>query len=359
MNIFIKCNNDLITNILDKNYKEIRSVKGNYLDINLNNECYIIFSILDKKSEIIRLSNLLTSLEVVYDNKKDKLEVNILSESYGNVKVIKLKDEKNLFFRDDKEKVINILLPKDYNKDKKYGLILMFDSQNIYDLNNVGKYTTLNDPFGGWQVDNTLSIVREKYNKEYIVVGIEDADKYRATELTPSSRDYEFKDILKEVGEENLLDGEMDSFDDFINETLFPYIFNEYNIDLNEIGIVGASSGGLASYYIGLKNYLKYKFIFTFTPATGFIKDESLNKFYSKIDFNKSLPLIYYFQGKKGMLEELLFNVNKNLIDNLLKSGYKNELIDIYLEESYDHNEISWRFAFNYFMDVYLRKCGK
>ena len=29
-----------------------------------------------------------------------------------------------------------------------------------------------------------------------------------------------------------------------------------------------------------------------------------------------------------------------------------------YIEESYDHNEVSWRFAFNYFMDVYLRKCG-
>ena len=30
-----------------------------------------------------------------------------------------------------------------------------------------------------------------------------------------------------------------------------------------------------------------------------------------------------------------------------------------YIEESYDHNEVSWRFAFNYFMDVYLGKCGK
>lgn len=358
MNLKIKCNNELITHILNENYQEIRIEKSNSFNINLNSDCYLYFDILDKKSEIIRISNLLTSLEVIYYDDKEKLEVNIDSNNYGEVKVVKLKDEKNLFFREDKEKVINILLPFNYDKNKKYGLIIMFDSQNIYDLNKVGKYTSLNDPYGGWQVDSTLSIVKEKYLKEYIVVGIEDADKYRATELTPSSKIYEFKDILKDLGEENLLNGEMDHFDDFINETLLPYIFNEYNIDLNEIGIIGASSGGLASYYIGLKNHSKYKFIFTFTPATGFIKDESLYEFYNKIDFNKSLPYIFYFQGKKGILENILYEVNKDLINNLVKSNYKKENIYEYIEESYDHNEVSWRFAFNYFMDVYLRKCG-
>ena len=359
MNIKIKCNNELITHILDENYEEVRIVDSYSIEVNLNKDYYLFFSILDKKSEIIRISNLLSCLEVKYLDDNKKLEVNINSNNYGEVKVVRLKDEKNLFFRDDKEKVINILLPFNYDKNKKYGLILMFDSQNIFDLNKVGKYTLLNDPYGGWQVDCTLSVIKEKYNKEYIVVGIENADKYRATELTPSSKKYEFKDILKDLGEENLLDGEMDYFDDFINETLFPFIFIEYNIDLKEIGIVGASSGGLASYYIGLKNYLKYKFIFTFTPATGFIKDESLNKFYRNIDFNRNIPYIFYFQGKKGFLENILYEVNKDLINNLVKSNYKKENIYKYIEESYDHNEISWRFAFNYFMDVYLRKCNK
>ena len=359
MNIKIKCNDEFITHILDENYKEIRVEKSNSFNVLLDRDYFIYFSILDKKSEVIRLSNLLTSLEVKYFDDKEKLEVNINSENYGEVKVIKLKDEKNLFFREDKEKVINILLPFNYDKNKKYGLILMFDSQNIYDINKVGKYTLLNDPYGGWQVDSTLSIVKEKYGKEYIVVGIEDADKYRATELTPSSKIYKFKEILKDLDEESLLDGEMDHFDDFINETLLPYVFNEYSIDMNEIGIIGASSGGLASYYIGLKNYLKYKFIFTFTPATGFIEDESLFEFYKNINMNDKLPYIFYYQGNKGFLENILYEVNKDLINNLVKSNYKKENIYEYIEESYDHNEVSWRFAFNYFVDVYLRKCGK
>ena len=81
-------------------------------------------------------------------------------------------------------------------------------------------------------------------------------------------------------------------------------------------------------------------------------------EFYNKIDFNKSLPYIFYFQGKKGILENILYEVNKDLINNLVKSNYKKENIYEYIEESYDHNEVSWRFAFNYFMDVYLRKCG-
>ena len=59
------------------------------------------------------------------------------------------------------------------------------------------------------------------------------------------------------------------------------------------------------------------------------------------------------------ILENILYEVNKDLINNLVKSNYKKENIYEYIEERYDHNEVSWRFAFNYFMDVYLRKCGK
>ena len=61
--------------------------------------------------------------EVNYYDDKEKLEVNIDSDNYGEVKVVKLKDEKNLFFREDKEKVINILLPA--NKSPALPLIII------------------------------------------------------------------------------------------------------------------------------------------------------------------------------------------------------------------------------------------
>ena len=74
---------------------------------------------------------------------------------------------------------------------------------------------------------------------------------------------------------------------------------------------------------------------------------------------NDKLPYIFYYQGNKGFLENFLYEVNKDLIKNLVKSNYKKENIYEYIEERYDHNEVSWRFDFNFFMDVYLRKCGK
>ena len=359
MKIYIKCDDNFKVNILDANYNFIKQVSDKIINIELENDEYIKIYVKDKESELIRLSNLISELEVIYNESKDKLEVNLFNyneSNYGEVRVVTLKDEKNLFFRDDKSKVINILLPKDYSNEKKYGLLIAFDSQNIYDAKKVGNYTSKNDPYGGWQVEATLSKTKDVYNKEYIVVGIEDCDKYRDIELTPSSRNYKFKDILYELEETSLLKGEMEYFNDFINETLFPYILSNYNIDLDEVGIFGASSGGLASYYIGLKNSSKYKFILTFTPATGFIKDESLKDFYGKIDFNSRLPFIFYFQGKKGWLEELLYTVNIDLIKNLVDSNYSKDLIDEYLEESYEHNEVAWRFSFNYAMDVYLRR---
>ena len=46
------------------------------------------------------------------------------------------------------------------------------------------------------------------------------------------------------------------------------------------------------------------------------------------------MSYIFYYQGKKGWLEELLYNVNIDLIDNLIKSNYSKDLIDEYIEEN-------------------------
>lgn len=341
------------------------NLKLNEIEIDLTKFKYLTFKFDNESSEIVVLSNNISKLILEYNKTTKKNDIYLEHfniDDYGKIEIVKLKDEKNLFFREDKEKTINILLPKDYDKDKEYGVIIMFDSQNIYDLNKVGNYTKKNDPYGGWQVETSLSILKEKYGKEFIVVGIENADKYREIELTPSTKLGKFKDVLLDLHEENLLKGELDYFGNFINETLMTYIQNKYNIDFNEVGIVGSSCGGLASFYLGLRDHLKYKFIFTFTPATGFIEDETLRKFYRKIDFKKNknqLPYIFYYQGKKGKLEELLFKLNSNLIPLLIEEGYPQELIDEYIEKNAEHNETMWRYGFNYAINKYIENRGK
>jgi len=355
---------NVIINLMNDNYNIEEKVKlnNNQIDIDLCKYKYLSFDFNDKSSEIVILSKNISKLVIKYNRKIKKYNINLEVNNcydYGRVESFTLKDEKNLFYRSDKKKNINVLLPSNYSKDKKYGVIVMFDSQNIFDLSKVGNYTLKNDPYGGWQVETSLKRISELFTKEYIVVGIENADEYREIELTPSQSLGKFKDIVLSLNDENLLNGHLDCLGDFINETLLPFIDNKYSIDNNEIGIVGSSCGGLASYYLGLRDYKKYKFIFTFTPATGFIEDETLRKFYKTIDFKKNknnLPYIFYYQGKNGELEELLYNLNKNLLSVLFEEGYPYKLVEQYIEKSAEHNETMWRYGFNYAIIKYIEK---
>jgi hypothetical protein len=66
------------------------------------------------------------------------------------------------------------------------------------------------------------------------------------------------------------------------------------------------------------------------------------------MDMSKNLPYFFFFQGRKGNLERQLYTLNTNLIDTMLECGYPKELINTYIDTGLNHNEISWRYAFNY-----------
>ena len=105
--------------ILDINYNLIRTInldiKKDKIEIDYNNDCYLYFMFDDKKSEIVRLSKNIFRLVLKYNEKtkSNDIYLDVNNYKYKEVKVLTLKDEKNLFFREDKEKIINILLPKD------------------------------------------------------------------------------------------------------------------------------------------------------------------------------------------------------------------------------------------------------
>ena len=156
-------------------------------------------------------------------------------------------------------------------------------------------------------------------NKEFFVVGIDHTDYLRTNELiTPSS----FGKLRDEgLFSEEEKEGYIDYLDNFINETLLPYLTSNYSIDINNIGISGSSMGGMGSHYIGLKNLGKYKFILSFTPASALVTDLAWLEFYKKLNFKENidkLPIFYFFQGNNGELENLLYEGNKELINNLI-----------------------------------------
>lgn len=316
-------------------------------ELNENKVSYLYFSNENKfHTEIMKISPNIKKLYIRYNELtksymcfyEDNLSTNIV-ENYT------LKDEKNLYYREDKSKDIFVLKPADYDCNKQYNLLIMIDGQNSYNINNVGNYTTKNDPYGSWCIDESL----KNLEKDYIVVGINNAEAIRENELMAGNS---FGPIYRDLVDINFV-GYIDQLDCFINETLLPFIYNKYNINKNTIGIGGSSCGGFASQYLGLKNLGLYKYILCFTPASALYQDETWKKFYKQLDFinNQSkLPYLYFFQGKMGNLEKLLYNGNINLVNNLIECGYKKELITEYIEPRYNHNEVAWRYVFNYFI---------
>ena len=303
------------------------------------------------KTEVVIISENTDEVAIVYNRKKKAYYISIIDTNnyYNKAISVTLTDEKNLFFRKDKSKIIDIIVPNNYSKDKKYGLLLMFDGQNLYDKTVSGNYTDKNDPYGSWQVDVSMSMLNKNTDLEYIVVGIEHTDMLRTNELltAPTFGILRNKELLSEP--ERI--GYIDHLNDFINETLLPYMLANYNIDLNNIGISGSSMGGLGCHYIGLKNLGKYKFILCYTPASALVVDSAWINFYNRLDFKNNLeklPLFYFFQGINDDLEKILYQGNINLTKNMVNAGYPKELIKEYIEPNAMHNEVAWRYAFNY-----------
>ena len=344
-------------NVLDKDYKLNKKLlldfknRESFYNFESNDTFFYLENDNGYKTEIVIISKNTEEITLRYNYKKKRYYISIVDTNhyFQNAISVVLRDEKNLFFREDKSKKIDIIIPKNYDKNKKYGLLLMFDGQNLFDKENSGNYTDKNDPYGSWQIDVSMSMLNKTLGMEYIVAGIEHTDYLRTNELiTPTSFGR-----LKEEGlindEEKI--GYIDHLDDFINQTLLPFLTSNYSIDLNNLGISGSSMGGLGCHYIGIKNLGKYKFILSYTPASALIIDEAWDAFYKQLKFSENvekLPLFYFFQGKNDELEQLLYYGNLNLTNQLIKNGYPKELIKTYIEESAMHNEIAWRYAFNY-----------
>ena len=359
LKIIKKCSwRKVYINVLDKNYQLNKKylLKFNnsctYVEFNLNKDCYYYLeNEKDYKTEIIIISKNIDEVYLEYNCKKKKYYVYLVDTNnyYNDASSVILRDEKNLFFREDKSKKIDFIIPKNYNCSKKYGLLLMFDGQNLYDKKLSGNYTDKNDPYGSWQIDVSMSMLNKKLGEEFIVVGIEHTDILRTNELiTPASfGNLKSQDLLADY--EKI--GYIDYLDSFINETLLPYITEKYSIDLSKVAISGSSMGGLGCQYIGLKNLGKYQFILCYTPASALIEDSAWNNFYKKLNFkinSDKLPIFYFFQGRNDDLEKLLYEGNLNLTSMLIENGYPEKLIKTYIEESAMHNEVAWRYAFNY-----------
>lgn len=334
--------NKEIKEVLENNCVEI---SANELDENSS----IVFYNDSFKTDLYLIANVDIGIEYKYNKKLKKYLTYIFNphnKEIGKIDTYTLIDKKNLSYRRGK-KIINVFVPNNYDSSKKYGLLYFYDSQNLF--RNTPTYTKKNDPYGGWQLDEVLSI----FNKDIIVVGIENADRHREFELSFKAKDESYATIFE--GEPScVIDGKLELLLNFVHETLHPFIKNTYSVDEENIGVGGASCGGLAAFLTGVSHPKRYKYVLAYSPAFLLYADKYWKEFFKNMKFEK-LPKIHIYSGANDQLESFIYDSTKAFKPQLVAHGYDEEKIKETYVQEFPHNEVAWRLILPTSFDYLLK----
>lgn len=273
------------------------------------------------------------------------------TENYGKVEYTTLTDAKNLTYISGGKKKISVYTPSGYTKSKKYGVLYMFDSQNLYIAAN-GSDAEKNGSPERWAVDVAVTNLVKNGSDGVIIVAVDDADGYRDQELTMSLK----FGTLTSLGDPqygSFRNGKLDELGNFMKETLMPWVKSKYSVDTSreKTGIAGSSSGGLAAYYLGLRDNDLYGYIGAFSPANGLFTAGDWTRFYKSKDFSAGKPKVYVYCGKNDKdLEDMLLPETKRIKSGLKAVGFNADDITENYVDGGTHNEVYWRIAFTEFL---------
>lgn len=242
----------------------------------------------------------------------------------------------NLEYSTGYKKPIYIWTPSDYSPKKKYSVLYMTDGQNLF-----GNLETMSG--NEWECDETVLSYMKNGGDGIIVVGIDNSNNKRDSELTPMIG----KISPKHKGE-GFDNGTGDVFSKFVVDTVIPYV--EKNYSTNSIrGITGSSSGGIEAFYIGIENPDKFDYIGAMSPAFLLFEESTWQTYLSKFDFKnaKDLPKIYFYSGNfNDGLEPTIYPLSVAMQGILEKKGYPKELMKTAFDNDANHTEIFWAIYF-------------
>lgn len=273
------------------------------------------------------------------------------TENYGKVEYFTLKDAKNLQYIANCNKKISVYTPSGYNANKKYGVLYMFDSQNLYAAATGAQPSS--DSYGSWAVDVAVTSLVKNGRDGVIIVAIDNTDGHRDSELTMSQS---FGTLTNLADNSDFYNGKLDELGNFLKDTVIPFVQSRYSVDTSrdKTGIAGSSSGGLAAYYLGLRDNDIYGYIGAFSPANGLFKSDSWTRFYASKNFSAGRPKIYAYCGvHDNNLEDMLLPATKEII-KLTSYGFSAADITENYVENGTHSENYWRIAFVDFLSKML-----
>lgn len=255
-------------------------------------------------------------------------------EKEGTIKQVNLEYSKGY------NKRITIWTPVGYDandKDKKYSVLYMTDGQNLFG-------TDENCSPNEWEVDETVLSYMQNGGDGIIVVGIDNANAKRDSELTP-----DIGDVIPKYNNGGFKNGTGQAYADFVVDKVIPYVEQNYNT--NDIrGIAGSSSGGIESFYIGMEHMDKFDYIGAISPAFLLYDKNTWSTYLSKFDFTDSskLPRIYFFNGnsKYDSLEQELYPNAVAMQGWMEEKGYPSSLMKTVVDKDATHNEMFWAIYF-------------
>ena len=277
------------------------------------------------------------------------------AESYGTINTVTLNDSN---FPSGKK--VHIYTPSGYDNSGKteYGVLYMFDGQNIFVSN--GSYVC--SAGSSWAVDRAITSFMNNSNEGIIVVGIDNGNANRDSELT-MSLDFGELTALGSPQYGSFSNGILDEMGDFITDTVMPYINDNYAVSSarEKTGIAGSSSGGLGAFYIGLRERELFGYVGAFSPATSLFYENAWQRFLSGLNLSEINQKMYIYCGKNAdELENMLYSTTgteattDTLRKLLTEVGYNGNNIKEYYWDGANHNETYWRIAFMDFLSFAL-----
>ena len=287
---------------------------------------------------------------------QSKMEmVELIDSSKFEGKIYRIENFSTKFI---KPRTVDIWVPTNYSRDKKYSVLYMHDGQMLFDAS-----TTWNKQ--EWMVDDVLSKLTSinKIN-EVIVVAIwnipviRHADffpKKPLLDLTQAEQKLIFEEAHKLNYQFNLEDINSDNYLKFIVKELKPFIDNNFSVftDADHTAIMGSSMGGLISMY-AICEYPKVfsKAACLSTHWLGFREFENNpipESFFKYMSANLPDPKYHkiYFDYGTETLDAGYLKYEYRVDETMKEKGYNQETFKNLKFEGENHSEASWQKRIN------------
>ncbi|TDP58683.1 alpha/beta hydrolase [Flavobacterium dankookense] len=255
-------------------------------------------------------------------------------------------------------RTVDVWLPSNYSKDKKYSVLYMHDGQMLFDASSTWNKQE-------WMVDEVVSKLNAENKIEDIIVvaiwnipNIRHADLFPKKPLLQLSKDkieYIYVEAQKLNYNLKIEDINSDNYLKFIVKELKPYIDKKYSVytDAKHTAIMGSSMGGLISMY-AICEYPKVfgKAACLSTHWVGFRDFENNTipeSFFAYMEKNLPNPKdhkIYFDYGTETL--DASYLKYEYRVDEVLQSkGYTTENYKNLKFEGENHSEASWQKRIN------------